>query len=103
MDAEVHLKLILKRISVWSFITAAGISGVSLVVRFSGWQIIPSISPDYIPLAPSAALCFIILSVSALLSVLRPDTAAARMSAAVGAGVTLLGCLAILIAFVMGT
>ena len=93
----------LKRISWWSLLSTTGISLLSLAGWASGLLIIASIKNYYIPIAPSTALCFLILGAPLSVSVTRPDNGVARTAAAVSALFTLLVCMTLLVAFLNGT
>jgi diguanylate cyclase (GGDEF)-like protein/PAS domain S-box-containing protein len=99
VTSEGQLEIDLKRISQWSLFLVALISGVSLLGWFLGVGIVTRLRMDYIPIAPSTALCFSMLSSSLLTYVLRPESFARRGLAVFSAGLTLSVSLAIVIGF----
>ncbi len=102
MNPDEHLS-ILRRISQWILFITLGISVVSLLGWFFGFLIVASINPHYVPMAPSSALCFFILSISLLDYVFRPGDRTRRIVAVVGPILTFLISLMILIGFLLGT
>ncbi|MGC1454367.1 MAG: diguanylate cyclase [Nitrospirota bacterium] len=95
-------ELVLKRIARWSFLSVLVISSVSLLGWVSGLFIVTMIRTDYVPIAPSTALCFILLSASLLVHALDPRSSARRLIAVVCACLTALICLTILALFIFG-
>jgi PAS domain S-box-containing protein len=102
MTAQEHLELVLKRISQWSFLLTTGISSVSMLGWMTGVLIVTSIGPNYISIAPSTALCFIILSSSLLAYTRAPGAAEGRTAAMVGACLTFLAASLLLTGFFLG-
>lgn len=70
MNDQERLKQVLRHLSLWSLIITAVISSVTLI----GWgfesTLLTSIKQAYIPIAPSTAFCFFILSASFLITIL---------------------------------
>jgi PAS domain S-box-containing protein len=102
MAAVDRIELGLKRISQWSFLLTAGISAASLLGWITGALIVASISTNYISIAPSTALCFIILSTSLFSYTRDPGAAAGRRAAATGACLTFLAGSILLAGFLLG-
>jgi PAS domain S-box-containing protein len=98
-----HPELLLRRISQVSLLAIVCMGAVSLAGWISGRLILTSISPDYVPIAPSSALCFIILATALLVHVSNTGRASGRMAAITGACLTILICSGILIGFSLGT
>ncbi len=96
MNPEEHQQLVLVRISRLSQYVSVGIGALSLLGWFTGALIITNYSHKYIPIAPSTALIFLILSGSLLAYLHHPGRTALGMIAA-GAVVTL-GICSLLIA-----
>ncbi len=78
------------------------ISGVAILGWILGLLIIASVNPDYIPMAPSTALSFIILSAALFIYIRQPVYPIARMFARVGVTLVLLISLLILSGFFRG-
>jgi hypothetical protein len=100
--ADSPLEIVLKRISQWCFFITLGISVVSLLAWVSGLLIVASVKPDYIPMAPSTALCFSMLSVPLFFYVLRAANSTRRMVTAAAAFLTFLICSILLAGFFLG-
>lgn len=98
MTAE-EQAVVLQRISQWSFLVTLGICAVSLFGWVFDLLIIASINPAYIPIAPSTAVCFSILSASLFVHVTRPASTLCRAIAAIGASMTFLISFILLLAF----
>ena len=79
-----------------------GIGVLSLIGWAFGSTIITGMSNRYVPIAPSTALCFSILSASFLFYLLHSENSTRRMVAALCAFLTLLICSILLISFFMG-
>ncbi len=94
-----RLEIDLKRIAQASLFLVALISVVSLLGWFSGVLIVTRLHTDYIPIAPSTALCFSILSSSFLAYVFRPLSFARRRLAVFSACLTFVLASAIIIGF----
>ncbi len=77
------------------------ISAVSLFGWISGLLIVARVKPYYVPIAPSTALCFILLSAPLYFYVLRPENYTRRIVAA-AAFLTGLICLMVLAGFYFG-
>ncbi len=91
----------LRRFSNWSLIITIAVSALSLI----GWvfeaTILTSVKQYYIPIAPSTALCLLILSVSFLVYNFIPNVIL-RSITAFSASFTILIALIVLISFFMG-
>ncbi|MBF0558207.1 MAG: GAF domain-containing protein [Nitrospirae bacterium] len=103
MNAKNNIQMTLKRISQWSFIITLGISLFSLLGWASGLLILARVNPAYIPMAPSSAFCFGMLSGSLLVCMSGPRDRARRKAAAAGAILTLSTSLIVLVGFAIGT
>ncbi|TAL24946.1 MAG: PAS domain S-box protein, partial [Nitrospirae bacterium] len=79
-----------------------GIGGIAMAGWAINWIIIARIKSDYVPMAPSTALCFILLSGSLFLQLLRRGRPLSRMLSSAGALLVLLICSVILIGFFKG-
>ncbi|HLA27522.1 MAG TPA: PAS domain S-box protein, partial [Syntrophales bacterium] len=102
MNAEERLESALRRLSRWSLIITVAISALSL----KGWALMSTIltglSPSYIPIAPSTALCFSILGTPFLIYTIFAGVPH-RTITALCASLTILIASILLIAFLMGT
>jgi len=103
MNREIYLGSFLKRVSTWCLLITVGISVLSFVGWATGSTLVTSLSPYYVPIAPSTAGCLFILSASCLGYFLHPENSAGRRIAVICASLTLLFCTVILIAFFSGT
>ncbi len=83
-----------------SFLITLGISVLSLLGWALGWVTFISYRPDYVPIAPSSALCFLILSASLLGYVRLPEKPQRRLIAGFSASLVILICSILLLAFV---
>lgn len=101
MSLDAH-EIVLKRIARWSFLSVLLISTVSLLGWISGSLIVTMIRTDYVPIAPSSAVCFCMLSASLLVFGRDPRSSARRLTAVMCACLTVLICLTILILFIFG-
>lgn len=99
MKSEKQLEIDLKRIAQASLFIVAPISVVSLLGWFSGVLIVTRLRADYIPIAPSTALCFSMLSSSLLAYVFRPLSPTRRRLAVFSACLTFVLASAIIIGF----
>jgi PAS domain S-box-containing protein len=92
----------LKNIALLCVVMTGVVSGVALAGWMTKWLIFARISPDYIPMAPSTALCFIIVSGSLLIHLISPQRLIGRIGAGAGIFAVWLFCLYILISFFAG-
>jgi len=92
----------LKNIALTCAAMTAVISGVALAGWMTKWLIFASIRPYYIPMAPSTALCFIMLSGVLLIHLSSPQRFIGRICANAGIFAVWLICLIILIEFFAG-
>ena len=102
MDSGEHLESLFTRISRWCLLITIGISGLSLFAWFSGLLMVVKIKPGYIPIAPSSALCFSILSVPLFMYIRNTRNAAAGIIVTFSALVTSLISVTILSGFALG-
>ena len=102
-NLEGHSEFVLKRISRWCFFITVGISTLSLLGWVTGLLVFASVKPNYIPIAPSTALCFDLLGVPLFFYVLHPDSTVRRMVTTAAALLTSLICLILLAGFFSGT
>src|SRR3989337_830869 len=102
LKIETHLNSRLRRMTQWSLLIAVVISALSFIGWALGSTFITGLSPHYVPIAPSTALCFVILSASFLVYVLHPENPEARTVAMLCASFAMLICSIILIAFFKG-
>ncbi len=102
MDSEKHLEFILTRIAQWCFVIPVSISAVSLLGWAFGLLIVASIYPDYIPMAPSTAVCFSLVSIPLCFYVLYPEKPSIRIVTTAAALLTSLICLLLLAGFFLG-
>ena len=103
MESEEHLEVTLKRIAQWCFFVTMGISAVSLLELVFDSLIFANVKPDYVPIAPSSAVCFSILSVPLFFYVIRPGNSVSRRVASAAAVLTFSICLILLAGFFLGT
>jgi hypothetical protein len=103
MNPDGRPEPVLRYIALGCLSTAIFVNAVSLLGWASGLLIIARIKPYYIPIAPSTALSFTILSASLLAHVLRPESSCRRRVAATGASLTFLICSLILTGYFFGT
>ena len=103
MNQEINLESFFKRLSNACLLITVGVSVLSFIGWAAGLMLVTSLRPHYVPIAPSSAGCFFILSASCLGYFLHPENSARRMIAGVGATLTLLLCAVILVAFFSGT
>ncbi|HLA04608.1 MAG TPA: sensor domain-containing diguanylate cyclase [Syntrophales bacterium] len=102
MKIETHLNSRLRRMTQWSLLIAVVISALSFIGWALGSTFITGLSPHYVPIAPSTALCFFILSASFLAYVLHPENPKRRTVAMLCASFAILICSIIMIAFFKG-
>lgn len=74
MNTQEQLEPTLRRLSYWSLIVTIVISALSLIGWVFGLTILTSIKQHYIPIAPSTALCFLVVSISFLTYLFIPNT-----------------------------
>ncbi len=99
VKSEKQQKINLKRIAQASLFLVALISVVSFLGWFLGVLIVTRLRTDYIPIAPSTALCFGLLSSSLLAYVLHPLSFVHRRFAVFSACLTFVLASAIIIGF----
>jgi diguanylate cyclase (GGDEF)-like protein len=97
-----HLEGSFKSATKWCSIVALSIGIVSLVAWYSGSLNIARLRPDYIPIAPSTAVCSSILSASLLFYVLQRRTAAIRLVTLVGSFIVALISVTVIVGFLFG-
>ena len=102
LKTETPLDSALRRLLEWSLLAVVVISAASFIGWALGSTFITSLSPHYVPIAPSTAGCFFILSASFLGCVLHPGSPTARTLARLCASFVILICSIILIAFFQG-
>ncbi|MFZ3059143.1 MAG: PAS domain S-box protein [Candidatus Methanoperedens sp.] len=99
---DMHTELILRRMTLVCIAITAGISGAAIIGWVLNWLLLARISPAYIPMAPSSALSFVILSFALFVYARKPERPQAMTFAKVGAFLVLLVCFIILIDFFTG-
>lgn len=99
---DMHTELILRRMTLVCIAITAGISSAALIGWAMNWLLLARISPAYIPMAPSSALSFVILSFALFVYARKPDHSQAMIFAKVGVFLVLLICFIILIDFFTG-
>jgi len=99
---DTHTELILRRMTLICIAVTACISGAAIIGWVLNWLLLARISPAYIPMAPSTALSFVILSFALFVYARKPDSPQAMTFAKVGAFLVLLVCFFILIDFFTG-
>jgi PAS domain S-box-containing protein len=87
---DMHTELILRRITLVCIAITLGISGAAIIGWLLKWLLLARISPAYIPMAPSSALSFVILSFALLVYARKPESPQAMTFARVGAFLVLL-------------
>lgn len=102
MDPEERLPPVLMKVSIWCMYITAAISALSLSAWATGSLIFASYSLKYIPIAPSTALMFLLLSSSFLYYLYRADRPSGRPAASVSACMTLLLCSILLGGYLLG-
>ena len=102
MKIETPSDSVLRRLTQGSLLAVVVISAASFIGWASGSTFITGLSPHYVPIAPSTAGCFFILSASFLGCVLHPGSPSARTLARLCASFVILICSIILIAFFKG-
>ncbi len=102
VSAATHLASLLKGMAQWSLLATGGVSALSLMGWALGSVTITGLNPYYVPIAPSTAVCFFILSGSLLGYVLHPEDPKQRMIAGLSALLIIAICSSILVAFVAG-
>ncbi|VVB92676.1 Methanogenesis regulatory histidine kinase FilI [uncultured archaeon] len=99
---DMQTDLLLKRLTLVCIAITAGISGAAVIGWALNWLLLARINPDYIPMAPSTALSFIILSFALFVYARKPEHPQAMTFATIGAFLVLLVCFLILIDFFTG-
>ncbi len=102
IKTETPLDYVLTRIAQWSLLITIVISAISLLGWASGVTFITTLGSYYVPIAPSTALCFLILSVSLFCCLLYPESPRQRMIAGLSALLIILISSIILVAYVAG-
>ena len=104
MSLELDTKsvLISRRIAQACIAVTFIISGAAIMAWIFNLLIIASIKPDYIPMAPSTALSFIMLSAALFIYIRQPAYPLARIFAKASVFLVLLMCSVILIGFFTG-
>ena len=102
LKTETPWDSVLRPLSQGSLLTVVVISASSFIGWALGSTFITSLSPHYVPIAPSAAGCFFILGASFLGYVLHHESPTARMLARLCASFVILICAIILLAFFQG-
>ncbi len=95
-------EVVLRRMTLVCIVITTGISSVAIIGWALNWLLLARISPSYIPMAPSTALSFIVLSGALLVYVRQPESPTGRMFAKFGAFLILFVCFIILIDFFTG-
>lgn len=90
------------RIVLWSFVATIGISLISILGWVSNLLIVAQISPNFIPMAPSTALIFILFSASSYVHYRQPRTLRQKMLMQISGFSTFIICSAILARFLTG-
>ncbi len=99
---DMHTELILRRMTLVCIAITACISGAAIIGWVLNWLLLARISPAYIPMTPSTALSFVILSFALFVYARKPEHSQAMTFAKVGAFLVLLVCFIILIDFFTG-
>lgn len=94
---------ILMRITLVCIAITAGISGITIMGWTVKWLIITRISVEYIPMAPSTALSFFILSVALLIYTRYNEHPLAKTLGKAGIILIISVCSIILVAFLIGS
>ena len=101
MNGEEPLEQHLRRLFYWSLAITAAISTLSLIGWATGSTLLTSLKEYYIPIAPSSALCFLILTGSFLIYISIPSTPFRTITACCALA-TILIALILLLSFFMG-
>ncbi len=84
-------------------VITAGISGIAIVGWILNWLIITRIRPEYIPMAPSTAISFFVLSIALLVYTRKPSISFGKELATIGTFLISLICFIILVEFLTGS
>ncbi len=84
-------------------VITAGISGIAIVGWILNWLIITRIRPEYIPMAPSSAISFFVLSIALLVYTRKPSISFGKELATIGTFLISLICFIILVEFLTGS
>ena len=93
---------ILQRISLWSFFLAGGIGLASLLAWISGVIFVLNFGLDRIPIAPSTAFCFLVLSAALFAHAQSDDSKTRWKETTAGAVLVFSICLTLLAGFFLG-
>ena len=90
MGSDTHSEVILRRMTLVCIAITAGISGAALIGWALNWLLLAGIDPGYIPMAPSTALSFVVLSAALLVHIRQSAHPAPGILAKIGTFLVLL-------------
>jgi len=96
-------EVVLERLAIVCALITISFSGLALACWLLNWLIITRISPEYIPMAPSTSIFFLISGAALLVYLYQPDNLTARKFSKVGVVVILVICFIILAEFITGS
>jgi len=102
MGYEGRQEVIIRRLILFCFVITAFISGIAILGWILNRLILAGIRPDYIPMALSTVLLFIVLSSALLVYIRQPASPHVRMLVKIGVFLVLLISLIIFIDFFVG-